>query len=168
MVLIRIVNPHVLTADGGIDWTQVPDGGFAHVAGEPVRAPYTPAVGEVIDRYGPPGRFVSPVPESGSYAYGARALPYVEDAGQYHRYQVVGDMNDIPSAVRNHPDDEVHRGIVVKLEKYSVDLDGLRVDAGPIAPGFGHPGGGAQYLFPLSTQELEDLGLIREIGMEQE
>ena len=74
-----------LTSDGRIDWDQVPEGGYVLENGKAVKETYVPSVGEVIDRYGPPnGRYTSPVPESGPYAYGQRSLSYVEDPGQYH------------------------------------------------------------------------------------
>ena len=46
---------------------------------------------------------------------------------------------------------------------YRLTFDDLRVRVGPIAPGFGQPGGGTQYLFPLRADMMEELGLIREV-----
>jgi len=44
-----------------------------------------------------------------------------------------------------------------------MSFDDLREQVGPIAPGFGQRGGGTQYLFPLSTDMMERLGLIKEV-----
>jgi hypothetical protein len=38
----------------GIDWSQVPNGGYTlDGTGNAIKSPYTPKIGEVVDRYGP-------------------------------------------------------------------------------------------------------------------
>lgn len=157
--------PEVLKPNGRIDWDQAPNDGFATSNGVPIRDPFAPVKGQVIDRYGSSGGlYVSPVPQSGAYSYGQRSLPYVEDPGMYHRYEVIGDMSDMSSVIRNHPDAELRSKILRKLEYYEVDIDSMHGERGPVAPAFGQPGGGEQYRLPMSVADLEDLGLIREIS----
>ena len=46
-----------------------------------------------------------------------------------------------------------------QLNLYIVNQD-LTVLAGEAAPWFGQPGGGTQYLLPLTIQQLLDLGVL--------
>lgn len=156
--------PHVLDAAGRIDWAQVPHEGFELRAGEPISEVAPPNVGEVVDRYGPPGRFTSPTPESGPYSYPERAVPYVEDPAQFHRFEVERPFEDIESIVANHPDARLRADVQNIVDRYCRgDWDRVVVQRGPIAEGFGQPGGGVQYRFPIATDLLERLGILREI-----
>jgi len=101
--------------------------------------------------------------EDGPADYASRSLPYVEDPAHYHQYEVTGDLSDIPAAVRNHPDAELRQEIANLMNAYQLSFGDLRVQVGPIAPGFGQRGGGTQYLFPFSTDMMERLGLIEEV-----
>lgn len=49
--------------------------------------------------------------------------------------------------------------IMNQLNLYIVNQD-LTVLAGEAAPWFGQPGGGTQYLLPLTIQKLLDLGVL--------
>ncbi len=160
--------PEVLAPNHKVDWSQVPHDGFATRTGSDgevivAREDGHPAAGTLVDRYGPGGRFTSPIGEDGPADYASRSLPYVEDPAHYHQYEVTGDLSDIPAAVRNHPDAELRQEIANLMNAYQLSFDDLRVQVGPIAPGFGQRGGGTQYLFPLSTDMMERLGLIKEV-----
>ena len=147
----------------GVDWSEVPQRGYVlDAAGDAVRVPHVPATGSVIDRYGPPnGTFTSPVPDSGPYVYDQRSLPYVEDPGHYHQYEVVGDLGDLrpyydaaPARVQQLVDRAVERGY------FTWNTSPMQ---GEIAPGFGSAGGGQQIELPLPVSLLEALGLLKEI-----
>ncbi|WP_278102887.1 glycohydrolase toxin TNT-related protein [Microbacterium proteolyticum] len=160
--------PEVLAPNHRVDWSQVPHDGFATRTGSDgevivIREDGHPAAGTLVDRYGPGGRFTSPIGEDGPADYASRSLPYVEDPAHYHQYEVTGDLSDIPAAVRNHPDAELRQEIGNLMNAYQLSFEDLRVQVGPIAPGFGQRGGGTQYLFPLSTDMMERLGLIKEV-----
>lgn len=153
-----------LTPGGQIDWKQVPNGGYElDAAGNAIKEPYAPKVGEVIDRYGPPnGRYTSPVPESGPYSYDQRSLPYVEDPAHYHQYKFDGDMNDIQSYVDKAPQ-QVADKVRAYMEKWDLTWSDLQIQRGTIAEGFGSKGGGIQYEFPMPIQYLLDLGILKEV-----
>jgi hypothetical protein len=160
--------PEVLAPNHKVDWSQVPHDGFATRTGNDgevivIREDGHPAAGTFVDRYGPGGRFTSPIGTDGPADYASRSLPYVEDPAHYHQYEVTGDLSDIPAAVRNHPDAELRQEIANLMNAYQLSFEDLRVQVGPIAPGFGQRGGGTQYLFPLSTDMMERLGLIKEV-----
>jgi hypothetical protein len=148
----------------GVDWSEVPQRGYVLDShGHAIRSEHVPAVGSVIDRYGPPnGTFTSPVPESGPYAYDQRSLPYVQDAGHYHQYEVVGDLADLRHAYRAAPPD-----VQAKID-WAIDNGYFTWDKKPmqgeIAPGFGGAGGGTQLELPLPVRVLEALGVLKEIS----
>ena len=159
-------NTNVLNEEWGIDWSQVPKGGYVlDVNGNPVKNPYNPQVGDVIDRYGPAnGRYTSPV-SGGPYDYNSRALPYVEDPEMYHQYQVVGEFKDIKSYVEscNNAD------LVAKIDDYvnayyGGDYNRLVSQRGYIADGFGATGGGIQIELPMPVDMLEGIGILKEIN----
>ena len=115
-------------------------------------------LGTVIDRFGPPdGRYTSPVIDGHQFAYDQRSLPYVEDPGQYHQYEVVKDYSDIPDAVEKLPDGERKSEIEAYVATY-----GLHGYKGKIAPGFGNIGGGTQVQLPIPAEYLEELGILIE------
>jgi Tuberculosis necrotizing toxin len=150
----------VLTADGRIDWDQVPKGGYELKAGEPVKEAYVPEIGEVLDRYGPPdGRYTSPLKDGTPYSYDERSLPYVEDPGQYHQYVVTGDFSKIPQAFDAMPDGRIKTEISALFERFGVQSEAFR---GPIAKGFGSGGGGKQVQLPLAVEYMKALGMIAE------
>lgn len=160
---VQIPNgPEVLLPDGSIDWSQVPGGGYVlDTNGKPIQAPYTPQVGEVLDRYGPSdGRYTSPVPDSGPYAYDQRSLPFVEDPSQYHRYEVTGDMSDLRGAYDGASQQVKDELLANDFNPGYLSSQGYR---GDIAPGFGSAGGGVQVQLPLRADHLIILGLLKEI-----
>lgn len=160
-------SPSVLTrgSDGtlGIDWSQVPKRGYAlDSAGEPIKAPYTPVPGEVFDRYGPPsGTFTSPVPDTGPFPYDNRSLPFVEDAGHYHRYELLDDMQNLRAHYVSAPP-QVQALVDRAIARGYFDW-GKQAHRGPIAPGFGASGGGIQVELPLPVNVMIGLGMMREI-----
>ncbi|WP_077319022.1 TNT domain-containing protein [Virgibacillus proomii] len=154
----------VLTADGNIDWSQVPNGGYVlDEAGNAIKEAYIPKVGEIIDRYGANnGRYTSPVKDGIPYSYDQRSLPYVEDSSKYHQYKVVGDFNKIS----NYIDDaspELKKAVEGYMKKYNLKMDDLTTQAGKIAPGFGSKGYGVQYELPMPVSLLEDLKILLEV-----
>ncbi|NTV39482.1 MAG: TNT domain-containing protein [Demequinaceae bacterium] len=151
-----------VNANGDVDWSGVPHQGFGlDAAGNPITRPTTPQPGEVFDRYGSgDGRFTSPVENGTPYSYDQRSLPWAEDPPSYHQYVVERPFNEIPSAIAELPPGpfrEYLEGLVAELDAPPTSL------TGPIAPGFGHSGGGEQTLLPLSVNDLCGLGMIREI-----
>lgn len=154
----------MITPDGKINWDQVPKGGYElDSAGNAIKEPYVPPVGEVIDRYGPPnGRYTSPVPQGGPYSYDQRSLPYAEDPAHYHQYKFSGDMNDIQFYVNKAPQ-PVASKIEAYMEKWDLSWSDLKVQRGSIAEGFGSKGGGVQYELPLPIEYLLELGILKEI-----
>ena len=155
-------DPSVLKADGSIKWSEVPNGGYVlDKNGNAIKDDYSPEAGEVIDRYGPSnGRYTSPVIDGTPYSYDQRSLPFVEDASKYHQYKVTGEYEDIQSYIDNCTDLDLKADIEAYIQLYDVKLD---VYKGRIAGGFGVPGGGIQYQFPLPVDMLEDLGYLKYI-----
>jgi hypothetical protein len=159
-------DPSVLTPDGKIDWSQVPEGGYVlDGAGNAIKHQYTPQSGEILDRYGPPdGRYTSPVPEGAPYSYDQRSLPYVENPNHYHQYEVTGDLGDLKGAYERAPqsvrDELLKPGSGFKPEY--LNAQGYR---GDIAGGFDVTGGGVQVQLPLSVEVLEKLGLVKEVSL---
>jgi hypothetical protein len=158
--------------NGSVDWSKVPKDGFA-VEGKKSIFEVDPEIeiGSRIDRSGSEdGVFASPVPESGvPYAHEQRATPWVEDPGLMHVYEVTGDLRDIRGAY-DRSDDLVRESIDISMSDHDLTWDMIVVKRGPIAGGFGQPGGGVQLKLPLSVADLIDLGLLREIkttGMNQ-
>ncbi|CAH0345755.1 hypothetical protein BCI9360_02053 [Bacillus sp. CECT 9360] len=156
-------DPSVLKPNGKIDWSQVPHDGFRlDETGYPIKEPYIPKVGEVIDRYGPTeGRFTSPVIDGKPYTYEQRSLPYLEDTSKYHQYKITGDFSKMESYIKNCPNKDLIAAIDGYMKKYSLTFDDIVIQKGDIASGFGTAGGGIQYQLPLPAKLLEDLGLIK-------
>lgn len=160
-------DPSVLGPGRGIDWSRAPKNGYVlDQDGNPIRTVYVPQPGEVIDRYGSSnGRFTSPVVDGKPYTYDQRALPYLEDPRQYHRYEVIGDFSDLERYVAMCPDREFAQEVEKYIyAQYPGGYKEMAVRAGEIAgvKGWGS-GGGIQYELPLSVQVLEVLGLLKEI-----
>lgn len=151
----------VLNEHGKIDWSQVPQGGYLlDEAGNAIKEPYVPEIGQVIDRYGPPyGRYTSPVIDGTPYPYGKRSLPYVEDPGHYQQYVVTGDFSKMQQAIDELPDEELKADINADVLAYDIKFEAYR---GPVAPGFGSGGGAVQVELPLSVEYLKALGMIAE------
>ncbi|WP_422935441.1 glycohydrolase toxin TNT-related protein [Sinomonas sp. P47F7] len=155
----------VLNSDGSIAWHQVPRDGYRlDVDGNPIKSQATPPAGSVIDRYGPPsGRFTSPLVDGRPFGYDQRSLPYVEDPLQYHRYEVIGDLNDIKSYYDACPNAALKQAIDSTMSRYRLTWEEMKVQEGEIAPGFESNGGGIQDQMPLSVEILQSLGLLREV-----
>ncbi len=108
-------------------WIYPPDDGFVSTGGQVQRHPETIAAGKRIDRFGyAGGRYLAPAGD----AFSARALPP----------QNLNSPGDTPLA-------NYHLYCVLKP---------FQVEAGPIAPWFGQPGGGTQYM--LTTDDLPEAG----------
>ncbi|WP_162921802.1 TNT domain-containing protein [Listeria costaricensis] len=156
----------VLTIDGKIDWSHVPNNGYVlDDSGNAIKKDYIPKIGDKFDRYGPnDGRFTSPVNDNKPYRYEERSLPYVEDATKYHHYEVVGNFENIKSYVDRCTDaalkDKIYNDVVLY---YGNDWQQIKISVGEIASGFGTPGGGTQWQFPFSVEVLEKIGLVKEI-----
>lgn len=156
----------VLNADGSINWNEVPSGGYTLDSnGNAIKEAYQPKAGEIIDRYGPSnGRYTSPVENGTPYSYDQRSLPYVEEAAQYHQYEITGDFSKIDEYIKNCSYTKLKMQIDAYVNKYySGDYSKLIAYKGKIAEGFGTSGGGIQYEMQMNVEWLEKLGLIREI-----
>lgn len=156
----------VLNIRGRIAWTKTPYSGFK-LDGKsmPIQREFVPAIGSLVDRYGPNGgRFVSPLSGSVKYTYEQRSMPYVEDFSQYHQYEVTGDFSKIKEYVDSCPDKTIRENIYYSVNTYAAgDWNKLTSQIGEIAPGFDSTGGGVQIQFPLSVKQLEQVGLLKQI-----
>ncbi|MBM7690343.1 hypothetical protein BCR24_14800 [Enterococcus ureilyticus] len=103
----------VLTKNGGIDWSQVPEGGYVlDSSGNAIKKPSIPKIGSQFDRYGEPnGRYTSPLNGGQGYNYDQRSLPYIEDMSKYHKYEVTGDFSKIEEYVNNCSNLEIKQKI---------------------------------------------------------
>ncbi|MED3649691.1 TNT domain-containing protein [Heyndrickxia sporothermodurans] len=156
----------VLNADGSINWSEVPNGGYVlDKNGNAIKEVFVPKIGDIIDRYGPPnGRYTSPVMDGKPYDYGQRSLPYIEDVTKYHQYEVTGDFSRLKDYVMNCNDMKLKVKVEAQIERYyNGDYSKVIAQKGEIAKGFGSPGGGIQYELPIPVEWLEGLGMLREI-----
>ena len=160
-------NASVLNKDGSINWTKAAAGGYKlDKDGNPIKEKFIPKIGEVIDRYGPAnGRYTSPIIDGKSFEYTERSLPYVENLSNYHKYKVIGDFSKIEEYVKNCPDAKLKVKIDATVTAYyDGDYSKLVSYKGEAATVEGWGKGGAiQYEFSLTVEQLEGLGLLREI-----
>ena len=160
-------NASVLNKDGSINWTKAAVGGYKlDKDGNPIKEKFIPKIGEVIDRYGPAnGRYTSPIIDGKSFEYTERSLPYVENLSNYHKYEVIGDFSKIEEYVKNCPDAKLKVKIDATVTAYyDGDYSKLVSYKGEAATVEGWGKGGAiQYEFSLTVEQLEGLGLLREI-----
>ena len=160
-------NASVLNKDGSINWTKAAKGGYKlDKDGNPIKEKFIPKIGEVIDRYGPAnGRYTSPIIDGKSFEYTERSLPYVENLSNYHKYEVIGDFSKIEEYVKNCPDAKLKVKIDATVTAY-YDGDYSKLvsykDEAATVEGW-RKGGAKQYEFSLTVEQLEGLGLLREI-----
>ncbi|MFA0814252.1 MAG: TNT domain-containing protein [Anaerofustis sp.] len=157
----------VLRSDGGINWDMVPKGGYELDSnGEPIKQIYYPEKGEIIDRYGSAeGRYTCPVIDGKPFVYDQRSLPFIEDARQYHQYEVTGDFSKIEEYVRSCGNQQMEAEILEYIDVYyEGDFNNIIVYKGKIEriERWGE-GGGIQYELPMKVQWLLTLGLLQEI-----
>ena len=161
-------NASVLNKDGSINWTKAAAGGYKlDKDGNPIKEKFIPKIGEVIDRYGPAnGRYTSPIIDGKSFEYTERSLPYVEKLSNYHKYKVIGDFSKIEEYVKNCPDAKLKAQVEAIVKKYyKGDYSRLASYKGEAAAVEGWGKGGAiQYDLSLTVEQLERLGLLREIN----
>ena len=161
-------NASVLNKDGSINWTKAAKGGYKlDKDGNPIKEKFIPKIGEVIDRYGPAnGRYTSPIIDGKSFEYTDRSLPYVENLSNYHKYEVIGDFSKIEEYVKNCPDAKLKAQVEAIVKKYyKGDYSRLASYKGEAAAVEGWGKGGAiQYELSLTVEQLERLGLLREIN----
>ena len=161
-------NASVLNKDGSINWTKAAKGGYKlDKDGNPIKEKFIPKIGEVIDRYGPAnGRYTSPIIDGKSFEYTERSLTYVENLSNYHKYEVIGDFSKIEEYVKNCPDAKLKAQVEAIVKKYyKGDYSRLASYKGEAAAVEGWGKGGAiQYELSLTVEQLERLGLLREIN----
>lgn len=161
-------NASVLNKDGSINWTKAAAGGYKlDKDGNPIKEKFIPKIGEVIDRYGPAnGRYTSPIIDGKSFEYTERSLPYVENLSNYHKYKVIGDFSKIEEYVKNCPDAKLKAQVDAIVKKYyKGDYSRLASYKGEAVAVEGWGKGGAiQYELSLTVEQLERLGLLREIN----
>lgn len=160
-------NSSALNPDGSMNWSRAPQGGYTLDAdGNAIKEVFTPKMGEVIDRYGPAdGRYTSPVIDGKAFSYSERSLPYVEDASMYHRYEVTGNFTKIEEYVKNCTNNDLKAKIDAAVTAYyDGDYSKLVSYKGKAAgiEGWGK-GGATQYEFSPTIEQLEGLGLLKEI-----
>ena len=160
-------NASVLNKDGSINWTKAAAGGYKlDKDGNPIKEKFIPKIGEVIDRYGPAnGRYTSPIIDGKSFEYTERSLPYVENLSNYHKYKVIGDFSKIEEYVKNCPDAKLKAQVEAIVKKYyKGDYSRLASYKGKAAVEGWGKGGAIQYELSLTVEQLERLGLLREIN----
>lgn len=159
-------SPTVLNHNGMIDWTQAPEGGYVlDSAKKAIKSDYTPYIGEVIDRYGPPnGRYTSPVIDGKPFTYEQRALPFIEDKKIYHQYVIQQNIKDIEEIVKRITDGNVKRRVEGFMRSNGLTYSDLKVKKGIINSAFKSVGGGIQYEFPLPIELLESIGILKQIN----
>ena len=161
-------NASVLNKDGSINWTKAAAGGYKlDKDGNPIKEKFIPKIGEVNDRFGPAnGRYTSPIIDGKSFEYTERSLPYVENLSNYHKYKVIGDFSKIEEYVKNCPDAKLKAQVEAIVKKYyKGDYSRLASYKGEAAAVEGWGKGGAiQYELSLTVEQLERLGLLREIN----
>lgn len=160
-------SPDVLYSDGSINWDKAPKGGYVlDSVGNAIKDKLIPEQGKIIDRYGSPeGRYASPVNDNKPYSYTQRALPFVENPSNYHRYKIKGDFTKIQDYVSNCSDAKTKEDIDAYVTTYyNGDYRKLVSYFGEIASikGWGE-GGGIQYELPLKIKWLIRIGLLEEI-----
>ncbi len=160
-------SPDVTNADGSINWDKAPKGGYVlNSNGDAIRTKDYPLIGETFDRFGSSdGRYTSPIIDGKSVDYDQRALPFIEDRSQYHRYQVTGDFSKLHDYVESCPDADLKSRIVGAIDYYyNGDYSEVIPYRGFIAgiDGWGS-GGGLQEEFPIRIAWLERLGLLKEV-----
>ena len=120
----------------------------------------------MIDRYGSAdGRYTSPVIDGKAFSYSERSLPYVEDVSNYHQYEVIGDFTKIEEYIKNCKNRELGAKIqAAVMAYYDGDYSKLISYKGEVAgiEGWGK-GKAIQYEFSLTIEQLEGLGLLKEI-----
>ena len=160
-------NSSVVNPDGSINWSKAAEGGYTlNSDGTAIKQQFNPQIGEVIDRYGNAnGRYTSPIINGDTYSYTERSLPYVEDLSNYHQYEVVGDFTKIKEYVDKCTDIKLKTEIETTVRKYYKG-DYIRVASykgnAAAVEGWGK-GGAIQYEFSLTVEQLEGLGLLKEI-----
>lgn len=157
--------PEFLDENGEIDWSGAPHNGYTlDEHGNPIRHEHVPQAGDRFDRYGDPnGRYVSPIPEEGSFPYETRSLPYAENPNAYHEYEWTRSPADIHD-VYDELDGPTRNALDAMLTKYGLDLSDLdHVLRGEAAAAFDQPGGATQDMLPTTVEMLRKLGLIREV-----
>jgi hypothetical protein len=165
---VQIPKSHeVLNPDGTINWDEAREGGYVlDSKGNAIKEQYTPFVGEVIDRFGPPnGRYVCPVKDGKPYSYNKRSLPFVEDAMQYHQYKIKDDLSKIEEYVESCTDIVLRINIQDYIDYWcNGDYKKAITYMGVIAEveAFGK-GGGVQYELPIPIEWLIQLKLLEEI-----
>ncbi|WP_458783670.1 TNT domain-containing protein [Vallitalea sediminicola] len=163
---VQIPKDSSVLKDGKIDWEQVPQGGYIlDETGNAIKDSYSPAIGEIIDRYGPAnGRYTSPLDNGKPYNYNQRALPYIEDVSKYHQYEVINDFANIKKQFNNSTDVKLKAKIEAYMSKYKLTFDKLIVHKGKIAKGFGTTvDTGIQYELPMPVEWLIELKILVEL-----
>ena len=140
-----------LDKNGCIDWeTWAPNGGREGVVlkGED----FSPHKGSLIDRYGAPdGRYVSPIIDGKPYSYEQRSLPFVEDARQYHVYEVQYDS--IFECINNIKDEKIRMALLSEYKTIAFSNEKFIFSSSKIAPAFNQQGGGIQYEFGFNIKK---------------
>lgn len=108
----------------------------------------------------------TPLIDGKSFEYTERALPYVEDLSNYHQYEVIGDFSQIEKYIKNCNDPQLKKQIeAIVTAYYDDDYSKLISYCGEAAKVEGWGTGGAiQYEFLITVEQLEGIGLLREIN----
>jgi hypothetical protein len=120
-----------------------------------------PKKGTKVDRYGSPdGRYVSPIIDGKPYSYEQRSLPFIEDSRQYHVYEIQYDS--IIEAINNIKNQTKRQAFLDDYYEFLSSDESCIFRKGQIAPAFGQKGGGVQFEFGFSIEQLKKMGYIVE------
>ena len=150
-----------LTNEGKIDWNKwAPNGGQDGkvLIGED----FAPKKGSLIDRYGSEnGNYVSPMLDGKPFTYEQRALPYIEDKRQYHKYEVQYDS--IFDCIKCIKDEQTRNVLLNEYKTIAFSNNKSIFSSSKIAPAFNQKGGGIQYEFGFNIKTLIKIGYLKEI-----
>ncbi|KRN57322.1 TNT domain-containing protein [Carnobacterium divergens] len=157
-------SPNYLDDMGNIKWPKE-QGFVTDVNGKAIMKDANIKKGQIIDRYGDSGgTFTSPLENGKPLVYDTRGLPYPESVMDYHKYEVVKDINikNIQQGFDNLSvlDQQKLRKI---MSDYNFNFENMaNPQSGIISEVFGS-GGGTQIKFGTSVSWYEKLGILKEI-----
>lgn len=157
-------SPDYLDDIGNIKWPK--EQGFVTDAnGKAIIKDANVTKGQTLDRYGDSGgTFTSPLENGKPLDYDARGLPYPESMMDYHKYEIVKDINlkNVQQGFDNLNDLD-RKMLDTLMDRYNFTLEDIaNPQSGKISEVFGS-GGGTQIKLGTSVEWYEKIGLIKEI-----
>lgn len=95
------------------------------------------------------------------FTYEQRALPYIEDKRQYHKYEVQYDS--IFDCIKCIKDEQTRNVLLNEYKTIAFSNNKSIFSSSKIAPAFNQKGGGIQYEFGFNIKTLIKIGYLKEI-----